>query len=79
MTAQPLAWFWTTRSATLWVGHAGAAYPDSFEIERAPQRPDYEAARELFMRQVVPYAAAVIPPGKISTLCFETVYPPPAA
>ena len=71
----PLAWFWCTPTASLFVGLVGAVYPDSDEVARVGVM-STEEAMHVFTQHVSPYAEAVIPAGKISTLyCHEIFHP----
>lgn len=67
------AWFWTIKTATLWVGVHGVKYPDSFELERCGSR-TADTACEVFTRLVAPYAKHAIPEGKVSRIKFKTIY-----
>lgn len=67
------AWFWTFDPPTLWAGKSGVVYEGAREIEPVHALTLAEAC-EVFCRQVAPYAPALIPPGKITTIRHMQIY-----
>ena len=67
------AWFWSSEGVALFVGRSGAKYPKCYEIEPCREM-TYGEAADVFTRQVSPYALAMIPKGRISTLYFKTIW-----
>lgn len=70
------AWFFCPESCALFVGVAGAKYPNSHELEPCTYM-TREAADDVVMRQIVPWQAALVPPDKGITLYFRSVQPEP--
>lgn len=70
------AWFWTYKGQALFVGRAGAIYPDSRQVEPCTQQ-SYEEACDVFMRQVEPYKTYLINPNKVTVIYYKTIQEPP--
>lgn len=74
---QTTSWFWCSNPPALFIGRSGREYPSAQEIEHCGYPVSKEQVFEVFMRQVNPYAAYLIPAGQITTLYFKQIFEPP--